>query len=317
MTESVLRTDNLGVEFAVPGGGTVKVVRGVSVEIPAGSFYGLAGESGSGKSIASMSFTRLPPTDTAKVSGAVYFKGRNILDLDGRELRGVRGRGGITYIFQDAISALDPVMKIGAQLAEAYVPGGRTAEEMLAEVGLPPEVMKAYPHELSGGMAQRVCIAMAMLPEPSLLIADEPTTALDPVVQLRILRLLDKLRRKSGSSLLFITHNLGLIAGFADFCAVMYAGRVVESGSVADVLGCPAHPYTRGLLEAVPKIDPEGEESAVRPIPGTVPPPSEWTEQCVFAARCSRALEQCFTDVPPRLHNGGRYCECRNPCHRT
>ena len=283
----------------------VEIVRGVSLDVESGDFYCLVGESGCGKSVTAMSITRLPPTDEAVCSGQVLFKGQNILDLRGAALRALRGHGGISYIFQDPMSALNPVLNIEVQLREALPRGLSHSEsririlDLLALVDLKDgeKILKSYPCELSGGMAQRICMAMAMASEPALLIADEPTTALDVVTQKRVLELLDGICRKTGTSVLLITHNLGLVARYAKSVSVMYAGLVVESGPVRDVLSNPRHPYTSGLIAAVPGLD-SGRVETLATIPGRVPPPSEWGSGCAFAPRCALAMPVCRESRP-------------------
>ena len=297
---------------------SVEIVRGVSLEVESGDFYGLVGESGCGKSVTAMSITRLPPTDEAVCSGQVLFKGQNILGLRGAALRAMRGHGGISYIFQDPMSALNPVLNIEVQLREALPRGLSRTEsrtrmlELLELVDLKDgeKVLKAYPCEMSGGMAQRICMAMAMASEPALLIADEPTTALDVVTQKRVLELLDGICRKTGTSVLLITHNLGLVARYAKSVSVMYAGLVVESGPVRDVLSNPRHPYTSGLIAAVPALD-SGRVETLATIPGRVPPPSEWGIGCAFAPRCALAMPVCRESRPEaRLIAGTHSASC-------
>ncbi|MBO7299632.1 MAG: ABC transporter ATP-binding protein [Kiritimatiellae bacterium] len=282
----------------------LELVRGVSFNIPEGSFYSLVGESGCGKSVTSMSLTQLPPFNQAKLSGEVLFAGKSILNLGSNELRELRGEGGIAYIFQDPISALNPVLRVKNQLLEVYRGPKKSCEyelsKLLQSVGLEKRILNAFPCELSGGMAQRVCIAMAMLSRPRLLIADEPTTALDVIMQQRLLELLSELRVKLGLSILFITHNLGLVAKYSEYAAVMYGGRVVESGKVSEILENPLHPYTQGLLKAVPSI--KGTTIAeLQTIPGRVPPPGEW-EGCAFFERCSSSRDCGFKCQIPNVN---------------
>lgn len=283
----------------------VAIVRNISFSVRAGGFHGLVGESGCGKSVTAMSLTRLPPTDVAVCTGDVLFKGHNVLPLRGATLRAVRGRGGVSYIFQDPMSALNPVLTIGTQMREALpsgVSGVRARRRMLelfSLVDLPQgkKMLKAYPCELSGGMAQRVCMAMAMASEPALLVADEPTTALDVLAQKRVMDLLRDVCDKTGIAVLLITHNLGLVAGYAEDVSVMYAGRIVEQGHVKSVLSHPAHPYTRGLIAAVPTLDGGGVE-ALATIPGRVPPASDWGAACAFAPRCTWVMPICVEQMP-------------------
>ena len=290
----------------------LELVRGVSFDIPEGSFFSLVGESGCGKSVTSMSLTQLPPFNQAKLSGEVLFAGKSILGLTDKELRELRGEGGIAYIFQDPISALNPVLKVKTQLLEVYR-GARAdrekeLKELLQSVGLEERVLNAYPCELSGGMAQRVCIAMAMLSKPRLLIADEPTTALDVIMQQKLLELLAELRRKHGLSILFITHNLGLVARYSEYAAVMYGGRVVEQASVKELLSNPRHPYTQGLLKAVPSIKGTTVDE-LHTIPGRVPPPAEWNG-CAFHERCPHSATCNCQNQLPQPQFSPHYVEC-------
>lgn len=271
----------------------LELVRGVSFDIPEGGFFSLVGESGCGKSVTSMSLTQLPPFNQATLSGEILFAGKSILGLSPDELRKLRGEGGIAYIFQDPISALNPVLKVKQQLLEVYrgskASRDKELSQLLQSVGLEDRILNAYPCELSGGMAQRVCIAMAMLSKPRLLIADEPTTALDVIIQQKLLELLSELRTELGLSILFITHNLGLVARYSEHAAVMYGGRIVESGTVSEILSNPIHPYTKGLLKAVPSIKGTTVDE-LHTIPGRVPPPTEW-EGCAFYDRCPNASQ--------------------------
>ena len=320
--EPTLAVEDLRVALPMPGGGgPVEVVRGVSFRVPEGGFHALVGESGCGKSVTAAALTRLPPADGpgARISGRALLRGRDLLAMPPRELRAARGAGGVAYVFQDPMTALDPVLSVGTQMREA-VPHGtpraereRAVRELLAEVGLPdPErLLRAYPCELSGGMAQRVCIAMAMAQRPSLLVADEPTTALDVLMQRKALDLLRGLCRARGAAVLLVTHNLALVSEYASTLSVLYAGRVVEDGPVADVLARPAHPYAEALLRAVPRLEGTSvEDLAV--IPGRVPPPRDWSRGgCVFAPRCDRAGPECSSSDPAlRVVAPGRAVAC-------
>lgn len=260
-----------GVSVAFGREHPVKVTHEVSFEIFPGEVFALVGESGSGKSVTSMSILGLLPVPGAKVvAGEILFGGRDLLRLSKKELREVRGKR-ITCIFQEALAALNPVIKIRKQLEEALPAGGdpgRILELMkLARFADPERVLEAFPHELSGGMLQRVCIVMALLPEPELIIADEPTTALDVTVQAGILNLLTDLSKRSHTAVLLITHNMGLVAQYAARVAVMHNGEIVESGAVREVIGSPRHPYTQGLLNALP--DGKTNVSELVPIGGT------------------------------------------------
>ncbi len=290
----MLEVRNLCVTF-----GVTPAVRGVSFTLAPGEILGIVGESGSGKSATVMALPRiLPPS--ASVSGEALFQGRDLLQLGENEMRRVRGAG-IAMIFQEPMSALNPVMTIGRQVAEAVREGHpqTVALEMLKQVAIPePERrMKQYPHHLSGGMRQRVMIAMALAGRPSLLIADEPTTALDVTIQAQILALLKELRERLRLAILLITHDLAVAAETADRVAVMYAGRIVETGAIREVLEAPAHPYTRGLLRVAPTLE------AARPgrlpaIPGAMPAPDALPRGCSFEPRCDARIPPCTGAVP-------------------
>ena len=305
MAQPVLSVRHLCVGLRTEAGAS-RVVRDVSFDVAPGEFAAIVGESGCGKSMTAMALTRLPPTDRADVSGSVLLDGEDLLRLSPRRLRALRGRG-IAYVFQDPTASLNPVLTVRTQLREALPPGTPRAETDRILTGLletvrvpdPARVLRSYPHELSGGLQQRVGVAMAAAASPRLLVADEPTTALDVTTQRSVLELLDRLRRERGIALLLITHNLGLVARHADTVHVMYAGEIVESGPVPDVLGHPAHPYTEGLLGAVPSLDMQGIDD-LRGIPGRVPLPSEWGEGCAFAPRCPKAGPRCRTEHPCR-----------------
>ena len=295
----LLEVKNLGLEFGT-GANAAPILRGVSFCVGHGERVALVGESGCGKSMTLLALTRLPPTDGAAISGEVLF--------DGAPLRGPHPR--ISYIFQDPMASLDPVMRIGAQLREAMAGQGehqgRAAldgriTETLRAVDLrdPEAVMRSYPCELSGGMCQRVMIAMALLREPDLLVADEPTTALDATTQADVMALLDRIVRERGMSLLLATHNLGLVANLCDRVNVFYAGQIVESGPAREVAEHPRHPYAQGLVAAVPHIA-AGGVADLRDIPGEVPSPREiaalcrlkeggWS--CAFRPRCPKAAQ--------------------------
>ena len=281
----------------------VRAVDGVSLKIRRGETVALVGESGCGKSITALSLARLAGGTARYVSGAVAFEGRDVLKLTEAELRAVRGRD-IAYVFQEPNASLNPVQRVGDQIAEAIrlhrqdVKISMEVVRLMRLVGLPdPEQrMKAYPHELSGGMQQRVMIAMALACAPKLLVADEPTTALDVTIQAQIMELLGDLQLKLGMAVLLITHNLGLVAGVAHWTYVMYAGRIVESGPTETVLAGPRHPYTKALLEAVPKL--EGSRSRLQGIEGTVPNPGRLPAGCKFHPRCPRCQDVCREQEP-------------------
>ena len=295
----MLRITDLVVEFA----GT-RVVDGVSLHIGPGETLGLVGESGCGKSAAALAILGLLPPPGRAVAGSAEFESRDLLSLDEHDLRHVRGAR-IGYVFQEPGAALNPSFTIGDQIAEALVVHGVTAGAdareraagLLDAVRIPDAGRRAddFPHQLSGGMRQRAVIAAAIACRPALLIADEPTTALDATTQAELLDLLADMRRDTGMAMLLISHDLGVVAGVADRVAVMYAGHIVEEGPAARVLQCPAHPYTRGLLASLP-----GAKPGVRlaSIPGTVPEAGAWPPGCRFAPRCADRREGCDTAIP-------------------
>jgi len=307
----LLEVRDLTITFPVRDG-VALAADGVSLAIDGGETLAVVGESGCGKTVTALSLLRLLP-ESARVApqSRIVFEGADILTLDPEALRRVRGAR-MAMVFQEPMTSLNPVLSIGTQLAEtveAHEPVRRRAAldraaEMLAMVGLPDprRVLRQYPHELSGGMRQRAMIAMALICGPRLLIADEPTTALDVTVQAQILELLASLRQRLGMSLLLITHNLGVAAGIADRVAVMYGGRIVETASCKDLFAAPAHPYTAGLLQAAPRLD--GPARPTPAIPGAVPPATAWPAGCRFHPRCSRAWDRCGREEPPLLDAG-------------
>ena len=318
MSEPLLTVRDLKTFFRTDGG-VARAVDGVSFTLKKGETLGLVGESGCGKSVTSLSVMRLVPEPPGEiVSGDIRFNGRNLLSLDEAALQGVRGND-IAMIFQEPMTSLNPVFTCGDQIDEAVMLhqglGRRAARaitvDMLNLVGIPDPDQRAneYPHQLSGGMRQRVMIAMALCCNPELLIADEPTTALDVTIQAQILELLDRLQREFGMAVLMITHDLGVIAEVADRVAVMYAGKIVETGTVDEIFANPQHPYTRGLLESIPKLN--EEKSRLSVIPGTVPDATRFPAGCRFAPRCSLAEDVCESEEP-RLEptSGGRFVAC-------
>jgi oligopeptide/dipeptide ABC transporter ATP-binding protein len=290
----LLEIRNLRIDF-----GAHRVVDEVSLSLDAGKTYCLVGESGCGKSVTALSIARLLATPPAShPQGQILLEGHDVLSMNPRELQRIRG-GHVGYVFQEPGASLNPVMRIGTQIREALTRHrpqfANDAEviRLLRQVGIPaPETrLKDYPHQLSGGMQQRVMIAMALAPQPKLLIADEPTTALDVTVQAQIIELLRDLQQQLGMSILLITHNLGLVGDIADRVGVMYAGQIVEEGQTRDVLQRPRHPYTRALLKSVPELGRAGRR--LESIPGTVPRPGDWPVGCRFAPRCPMARSEC------------------------
>ncbi|HVF55029.1 MAG TPA: ABC transporter ATP-binding protein [Pyrinomonadaceae bacterium] len=299
--------------------GTVKAVDGISFELERGETLGIVGESGSGKSVTNLSIIRLIPEPPGKiVSGEVIFQGEDILSLPVEDVRRIRGKQ-ISMIFQDPMTSLNPFMRISKQLMEitqlhlgyskdqAY----EHAIKMLEMVGIPEARARvdSYPHEFSGGMRQRVMIAMALSCEPELLIADEPTTALDVTIQAQILELIKKLKQDTGTSVILITHDLGVVAGMTDHIIVMYAGKVFEQAPTKELFACPGNPYTLGLLRSVP--DPTSEQGALYQIPGLPPDVAHLPPGCPFNPRCERAEEICRREFPPFVQiNAGHFSLC-------
>jgi len=287
--------------------GVVKAVDGISFNLERGKTLGIVGESGCGKSVTSLSIMRLIPNPPGKiVSGSIVFEGKDLLAKTEKQMRGIRGND-ISMIFQEPMTSLNPIMKVGSQISEAILlhqkigaaEARKKATEMLERVGIPmPEKrMDSYPHQLSGGMRQRVMIAMALSCNSKLLIADEPTTALDVTIQAQIINLMKKMRSEFGASIILITHDLGVVAGLADDVVVMYAGKIVEKADVRNIFKDARHPYTIGLLQSIPRIDQEVER--LQAIEGVVPNQQEMPLGCAFCPRCVRATERCMTEVPP------------------
>jgi peptide/nickel transport system ATP-binding protein len=281
------------------------VVEDVSFNLNAGEVLALVGESGCGKSMTALSVMRLVPRPGRVSGGEISLQGKDILKLSVPEMRQVRGQG-ISMIFQEPMTSLNPVVACGEQIVEAlrlhaklsYVAAKERTIGLFAQVGIPDPAARfsAYPHQLSGGLKQRVMIAMALCAEPRVLIADEPTTALDVTIQAQILQLMRKLREDFNTAILLITHDLGVVNEVADHVAVMYAGRIVERGTRMDVLGAPQHPYTQGLIGAIPARAKRGE--ALAEIPGVVPQPHEWPTGCRFCTRCKLVFEPCPDHLP-------------------
>ena len=303
MTDPLLKVEHLTTVFAVPGRPVV-AVDDVSFEIAPGETLGLVGESGSGKSVTAFSIIQLLQPPGRVAAGRVFFQGRDLLTLPESEVRKVRGAG-IGVVFQEPMAALNPVMRVGAQIAESLIVHGLASRkeargraiDLLRAVRItdPEKRVDDYPHQLSGGMRQRVMIAVALACRPPLIIADEPTTALDVTVQSQILDLLRTLKDEFNVSLLLITHDLGVIAETADRVAVMYAGRIVEQGPVRDIIRGPLHPYTRGLLASIPGA---GSGTRLTAIEGVVPSLTNLPPGCTFAPRCPHQMEVCTTAVP-------------------
>ena len=307
----LLSVNKLKTHFLTPEG-VIRAVDDVSFKIDKGKVLGLVGESGCGKSVTALSLMRLIPQPGRIISGEIFFDGRDLLKLGNEEIRKLRGNR-MAMVFQDPMTSLNPVFTIGNQISEIFrVHKGlkrseamNKAQFLLQRVGIPDPSrrIKEYPHQLSGGMKQRVMIAMAISCEPSLIIADEPTTALDVTIQAQILRLLRELIETSNTALILISHDLGVIAEMADEVAIMYAGKIVEYTNTADLFAAPLHPYTIGLLQSIPR----GEEKKKRlqTIEGSVPRLTDLPKGCMFNPRCKYVVEQCRRDEPELVDAGG------------
>ena len=303
MSRPILSIRNLRVSTS--GSRSVELVRGVDLDVTDGEKVGIVGESGSGKTLSMLAVLRLLSPGVRVTAGEIQFEGDDLLAVPEPRLRQIRS-GRIGMVYQDPMSSLNPLMRIGTQLVEALIAHGaqpgdarRRASEGLVEVALPdPErVMAAYPHELSGGMLQRVMIAMALSNSPRLLIADEPTTALDVTIQEQIIRLVSELQERRGMAVIWVTHDLGVVARLVDRVAVMYAGRIVEKAPVGPLFLRPEHPYTAGLLASLPDKA-SGHRAELRQIGGTPPDPARLPQGCPFSARCPYAVEQCSLEEP-------------------
>ncbi len=305
---ALLEVENLQVHFKTPKG-INRAVDGLSFHVEAGETVAIVGESGSGKSVTSMSLLGLLPEKTTGISGSIKFRDRSLLGMSERDMQKLRGDD-ISMIFQEPMTALNPVLTVGYQLSEALMlhqdltrpQALDRAEEMLKSVGISESRrrLKEYPHQLSGGMRQRVMIAMALACEPQLLIADEPTTALDVTIQAQILRLISELKEKTGTAVIFVTHDLGVVAEVADRVIVMYAGHKLEEASVNDLFANPRHPYTAGLIGAMPVLGTSGKTAEWRltEIPGQVPSTFQKFSGCPFANRCKSAQDVCSNTKP-------------------
>ena len=319
MSGPLLEVRNLRTVFHLADGAWA-AVDGVDLEVARGEVLGLVGESGSGKTVTGFSIVGLVDPPGEVIAGEVRFAGEDLRRAPEERLRELRGDR-IAMIFQDPLMTLNPVLAIGEQMAEAVLEHGRgdaasaraMAEEALARVGIPSAGARLaqFPHEFSGGMRQRVAIATALINRPDLIIADEPTTALDATIQGQILFEMQKLARETGAALIWITHDLAVVAELADRVAVMYAGRIVESGTVVDVLDGPRHPYTRGLLDSVPDEARRGER--LPQIDGMAPRLDARPAGCAFAPRCRRASARCGAEDPPETAEAGRRFRCHHP----
>lgn len=318
MSEEILKITSLQTHFFTDQG-EIPAVDGVSLTVHKGEVVGIVGESGCGKSVTSLSIMQLVPSPPGKiVGGTIDFKGENLLNVSKKRIKDIRGNE-ISMIFQEPMTSLDPLFTIGNQLREALQihqkinkkQANQKSIEMLKLVGIPraEEVMNDYPHQLSGGMRQRVMIAIAMACDPEILIADEPTTALDVTIQAQILDLMKKLNQEKETAILLITHDLGVVAEICDRVIVMYAGQVVEEGTTREILKDPTHPYTKGLIRSIPKL--HEKDQKLYSIPGTVPKPKMGMLGCRFKDRCEFAHDRCFGEAPELFSLGNnRYSRC-------
>jgi peptide/nickel transport system ATP-binding protein len=319
LTEPLVSIEDVHVHFHTDAG-VVKAVDGVSWSIAPGETLGIVGESGSGKSVSALALMGLVQQPPAKITGRILFRGRDLLTASEDELRSLRGRD-ISMIFQDPLTALNPVYKVGHQVAEVIqahekigrIPARKRAVDLLAEVGIPNARIRAdeYPHQFSGGMRQRAMIAMALALDPALLLADEPTTALDVTVQAQIMNLLQKLQESRGTAIVLITHDLGVVAGHADRVIVMYAGHVAESAGADDLYHAPRHPYALGLLSSIARLDRRRTER-LRPIPGQPPSLIRVPPGCPFHPRCAFATEICSREMPPLTGPASHLAACHH-----
>ncbi|TGL54457.1 ABC transporter ATP-binding protein [Leptospira kemamanensis] len=313
-----ITVNNLSIEIKTDDG-ILPIVSGISFDLEKGETLALVGESGCGKSITSLALTKLLPANTTLYpTGSITFQGNDLLKANSEHLRSVRGRE-ITYVFQEPFSALNPLHKIGNQLVESFLHHGLGSREeaenkaiyLLERVGITDAKhrLEQYPNQFSGGMLQRVCIAMALMCDPKILIADEPTSAIDVTIQLQLIELLKELKKEHGMSVLFISHDIGLVSHIADRIAVMYAGKIVEQGNVDLVIDAPKHPYTKALISAYPNHENIGKKLIT--IDGIVPSPKSYPSGCRFHTRCKEKLEICHTKVPkPTKVTESQIVEC-------
>lgn len=316
MEQKLLDIKDLTVHYTVENTVT-RAVNNVSLSLNKGETLGLVGETGAGKTTLALSLLRLIPDPPGKiVSGEIFFEGKDVMGLSDKELRHLRGEK-ISMIFQDPMTSLNPVMTVGEQIVEVIrlhnklsrAEANRRAVDALESVGIPGERFSEYPHQFSGGMKQRVVIAMALACQPELLIADEPTTALDVTIQAQVLNLMMGLKEKQNTSMILITHDLGVVAETCDKVAIVYAGEVVEQGTLEDIFDHPSHPYTKGLFGSLPSLDKDVDR--LTPIPGMMPNPAALPEGCFFAERCPHCCEECKACHPElREISPGHFVRC-------
>jgi peptide/nickel transport system ATP-binding protein len=313
--ETILALRDLEVQY-YSNRKTIRAVNGLSLDMHKGKVLGLVGETGAGKTTLALSILNMIRAPQGKITaGNIRFAGNDVLTMNKHELRNMRGKD-VAMIFQDPMTALNPVLTVGEQIAETVLrhegvskeAAWKTAETMLETVGIPADRAREYPHQFSGGMRQRVVIALALACNPKLLLADEPTTALDVTIQAQVLDLMRKLIKEQGTSVLFITHSLGLVAENCDEVATMYAGEIVEFGSVKQLFGNPLHPYTKGLFGSLPDLSAVSER--LKPIPGLMPDPTNLPSGCFFSPRCPFATEICHNTHPVDIDVEGHMVKC-------
>ncbi|MBP5211545.1 MAG: ABC transporter ATP-binding protein [Pyramidobacter sp.] len=318
MSQELLKITDLSVEYRTDLS-TVHAVNHINFSLKKGETIGLVGETGAGKTTTALAIMRLLPEKTGHIpNGTIEFEGRQLFDIEDKDMHDIRGKH-IAMIFQDPMTSLNPIMTVGEQIAEAlelHNTDHKTHEqiqarvdEVLSMVGIPPSRKIAFPHQFSGGMKQRVVIAMALVCEPDLLIADEPTTALDVTIQAQVINMIRELRDRLGTAMIMITHDLGIVAQTCDNVAVMYAGRIIEAGTAADIYkGEFRHPYTVGLFSSIPNL--REKTARLKPIPGLMPDPTQLPPGCSFAPRCPHATERCHVEPPCTYRNGTHVIEC-------
>lgn len=313
MSENMLNVENLVIHYETDEE-VVEAVNNISFQLKKGEVLGLVGETGAGKTTTALGIMGLlPPKVGHVIQGKIELDGENLFDKSEREMRDIRGKK-ISMIFQDPMTALNPVKTVGEQIAEVVLLHSRCSkvealkreQDMLAMVGIVPERYKDYPHQFSGGMKQRIVIAIALACEPELLIADEPTTALDVTIQAQILDMMRSLQKKQGTSMILITHDLGVVAEMCDHCAVMYAGELVEYGTVEEIFDNPKHPYTKALYQSIPSLDKDVDRLHV--VPGMVTDPSNLPEYCSFADRCEAKCDLCEKADPKMIRLNEEHC---------
>lgn len=317
MSEAIITLEDIRIQFR-SGKDVVQPIRGVSFSLKKGETLGIVGESGSGKSVTSLAIMGLLPPNTSEITtGKIMYDGKDLTNISEKEYQKIRGND-ISMIFQEPMTSLNPVFTIGELLSEPLRQHTKLTKKeikksvisVLKQVGIPraEQIIHEYPHQLSGGMRQRVMISMSLLCEPKLMIADEPTTALDVTIQAQILDLMKDIRRKNKMSLLLITHDLGVVAEMCDRVVVMYAGEIVETGTTLELFDNPRHPYTQGLIQSLPSNNKRKGE--LYSIQGQVPRPGEITKGCIFANRCPKAFSKCFEETPPVFVDGSHQSKC-------